>query len=75
MEVRGWRLSVVIVTGRQKMESSEVKVVKALWSSGETISRLVLIQVYLLIIWWCWIADGEIGDIRQVGRGKRIDEL
>ena len=65
----------VIVTGRQKMESSEVKVVKALWSSGETISRLVLIQVYLLIIWWCWIADGEIGDIRQVGRGKRIDGL
>ena len=57
------------------MESSEVKVVKALWSSGETLSRLVLIQVYLLIIWWCWIADGEIGDIRQVGRGKRIDGL
>lgn len=34
--LRGVRLSDVIVTGRQKVESSEVKRVKASWSSGET---------------------------------------
>lgn len=34
--VRGVRLSDVIVTGRQKVEVSEVKRVKASWSSEET---------------------------------------
>lgn len=38
---RGVKLSEVIVTGRQKVESSELKRVKASWSSGETVLLLM----------------------------------
>lgn len=56
--VRGVRLSAVMVTGRQKIEGSEVKRLKASWSSEETVGAVSLGRVDVLSMGGLWVGDG-----------------
>lgn len=70
MGLRGARLSLVMVTGRQKSEASEVKRLKAFWSSGETGQRIRWFSIYCIycrgwivgMLWpYGWVCYGMAG--------------